>query len=147
MCPKIHHTFLHSSKPFIFRKHLIVYKKLHFCAKRNQIANAMLILTILVKTLNLPSKTTASVEIETVAKIRSQKVVQLKDKVHYSTVLCKSEIFQLNTLSVQYKMQYILHRRWHIYEGHWTIFDTWKNPVKNVFQSHKKTRPLKDFEK
>ena len=60
----------------------------------------MLILTILLKTLNLPSKTTASVEIETVAKIRSQKVVQLKDKVHYSTVLCKSEIFQLNTLSV-----------------------------------------------
>ena len=61
------------------------------------------------KTLNLPSKTTASVEIETVAKIRSQKVVQLKDKVHYSTVLCKSEIFtncslQKNTSCSRYNM-------------------------------------------
>ena len=32
MCPKIHHTFLHSSKPFIFRKHLLT-SDLNFRAK------------------------------------------------------------------------------------------------------------------
>ena len=96
MCPKIHHTFLHSSKPFIFRKHLLTssddglkisiwifapkIKYILFWRIFRKITSAMLIWTVLVK-INLEftiKNNSASVEIETVAKIRNQKVVQLK---------------------------------------------------------------------